>query len=111
MKIKETSFTNFHVQQDVTGETITAIHTVDIGDAVEEAKRFRQELESRSSLGEEMRPVMEIPGILIEQYCINRGITLHEFFSKQSNGAHIKAILHDPNLSAFRLRSAFKTQK
>ncbi|MEZ0602941.1 hypothetical protein ACAX43_12420 [Paraburkholderia sp. IW21] len=105
------SRTDFHVEKDVTGEKITAIHTVNIGDAVEDAKAWRSELEVKSSYGEEMRPVMDIPGILIEKYCLDKGITLAEFFSKQSNGVHIKAILHDPDLSAFRLRSAYRTQK
>lgn len=108
---KQDSHTAFHIDNDVTGEKITAIHTVDIGSAVEDAKAWRSELEVKSSYGEEMRPVMDIPGVLIEKYCIDKGITFAEFFSPQSNGTHIKAILHDPDLSAFRLRSAFRTQK
>ncbi|WP_175658201.1 hypothetical protein [Burkholderia vietnamiensis] len=109
--ILPTSRTDFHVDKDVTGETITAIHSVNIGTDVEDAKAWRKALDGQSSYGEEMRPVMDIPGILIEQYCIDKGITLHEFFSKDSNGVHIKAILHDPDLSAFRLRRAYITQK
>jgi hypothetical protein len=106
-----TSHTDFHIEKDVTGEKITAIHTADITGAVEEAKRIRDALEQKSSRGEEMRPVMEIPAILIEQYCFVKGISWAEFWSPGENQKHIKALLHDPDLKAFRLRSAFSTQK
>lgn len=102
--------TEFHVEKDVTGETITAIHTVDITGAVEQAKRMREQLEQISSRGEEMRPVMEVPDIIIEQYCFTRGITWAEFWSPGENKKHIKALLMDPDLAAFRLRSAYKGQ-
>jgi hypothetical protein len=105
-----TSHTDFHIEKDVTGETITAIHTADITGAVEEAKRIRDQLEQTSSRGEEMRPVMEIPAILIEQYCFMKGISWAEFWSAGENKKHVKAILLDPNLAAFRLRSAYRGQ-
>ncbi|MFM0554811.1 hypothetical protein P0D69_28145 [Paraburkholderia sediminicola] len=109
-KYVETSRTDFHVEKDVTGETITAVHRVDIGSSVEDALRMRQALEQTSSRNEEMRPVMEIPGILIEQYCLLKGVSWAEFWSSGENKKHIKALLMDPDLAAFRLRSAYKGQ-
>lgn len=108
--VPENSKTDFHIEKDVTGEKIIAVHSVDIGNAVEEAARMRQMLEQTSSRGEEFRPVMEIPGILIEQYCLLKGISWAEFWSSGENKKHIKALLMDPDLAYFRLRSAYKGQ-
>ncbi|WP_179400684.1 hypothetical protein [Burkholderia guangdongensis] len=114
--VKETTFgnkfddkpwskTEFIVDNDVTGENITVAHTVDLGDSVQYAQDWSKNLDSISSYGEEMRPLMNIPGIVIEQYCIRRGVSWREFWSAESNGVHLRAILTDPDLSYFRLRS------
>lgn len=102
---KEWSKTDLIIDKDVTGERITVAHTVDISDAVQYATDWRNNLDNISSYGEEMRPLMNIPGIIIEQYCIRRGVSWKEFWSKESNGVHVRAILTDPDLSYFRLRS------
>lgn len=105
------SRTDFIVNNDVSGEQITVAHSVDITGAAEEAKRIRDALEGKSSFGEEMRPVMELEPIFIEQYCIDKGISWAEFWHPGEHSKHVKALLHDPALSAFRLRRAFITQK
>jgi hypothetical protein len=102
--------TDIIVDTSVSGEQITIAHSVDIGNAVEEAKQFRDVLEHKSKHNEEWRPVMQIPDILIEQYCLLKGISWQEFWSSGENKKHIKALLMDPDLAAFRLRSAYKGQ-
>ncbi|PRF64864.1 hypothetical protein C6Q15_04080 [Burkholderia multivorans] len=87
--------------KDVTGEKIMVKRTFDLGDTLEQIKAWRTNLESKSSYGEEMRPVMEIPEAIVEQYCNINGITLHEFIS---NKEHIRRVLKDPDLAYFRLR-------
>ncbi|OXH87571.1 hypothetical protein CA830_22690, partial [Burkholderia multivorans] len=62
--------------KDVTGEKIMVKRTFDLGDTLEQIKAWRTNLESKSSYGEEMRPVMEIPEAIVEQYCNINGITL-----------------------------------
>ncbi|QNB14293.1 hypothetical protein G5S35_22405 [Paraburkholderia tropica] len=87
--------------KDVTGEKIMVKRTFDLGDTIEQIKAWRTNLESKSSYGEEMRPVMEIPEAIVEQYCNIHGITLHEFIG---NKEHIRRVLKDPDLAYFRLR-------
>lgn len=50
--------------------------------------------------GKEMRHVANIPGIVIEQYCLRIGITWREF---HQDPKHIKAICNDPDLAYFRV--------
>ena len=98
--------TDIHVDKDVTGEKIIWSHTVDIGNAVEDAKAWRVQLENTSSYGEEMRPLMTIPEILIEKFCQDRGISWAEFHHPEEGKKHVRALLADPALAAFRLRSS-----
>jgi hypothetical protein len=44
--------------------------------------------------------VANIPGIIIEGYCLRNGVSWAEFFADQK---HIKAILNDPQFAYFRV--------
>lgn len=48
----------------------------------------------------EMKHAAKIPAVIVERYCHDKGITFSEFCGDQ---AHIRAILSDPSLSAFRI--------
>lgn len=48
----------------------------------------------------EMKHAARIPLVVIEKYCNDHKITFHEF---QANRDHIKAVLNDPSLKAFRI--------
>jgi hypothetical protein len=48
----------------------------------------------------EFRHAAKIPFVLIEAYCNNNGLMLADFWQ---NPAHIKAMLNDPDLKAFRI--------
>lgn len=59
------------------------------------------ELRATQCFGDsDMRHVANIPGIVIEQYCIQRGVTWREFFQDDK---HIKAVCNDPDLAYFRV--------
>lgn len=59
------------------------------------------ELRATRQFGDsEMRHVANIPGIVIEQYCLMRGVTWMEVFKDPK---HIKAICNDPDLAYFRV--------
>jgi hypothetical protein len=93
------------VQKDVTGENIIFKKAVDVTSTVEQAKAWHNSLQHTSSYGEEFRPLMQIDDILISKYCLTRGVSWEEFWSPQSNDVHLKALLTDPDLAVFRLRS------
>jgi hypothetical protein len=48
----------------------------------------------------EFRHAASIPFVIIETYCNNHGLTLADFWQ---NPAHIKTMLNDPDLKAFRI--------
>ncbi len=48
----------------------------------------------------EMRHAAKIPYVIVEKYCNDNGILFSEFMQ---NKAHIKRVLNDPSLSAFRI--------
>lgn len=48
----------------------------------------------------EMKHAARIPHIIVEQYCHRNNILFSEFMG---NKDHIKAVLNDPSLSAFRV--------
>lgn len=48
----------------------------------------------------EMRHAARFPAVIVETYINNKGITFNEFLS---NPVHVKAMLGDPSLSAFRI--------
>lgn len=50
--------------------------------------------------GADMKHAAEIPMIVVEQYMQRTGITFREFCESQE---HIKAIVNDPALAAFRI--------
>lgn len=50
--------------------------------------------------GSEMRHAAKIPHVVVEKYLADTGITLHEFMV---NPVHVKKMLNDPALAAFRI--------
>ena len=50
--------------------------------------------------GSELKHAAEIPMIIVENYLLRTGITFNEFTSSQE---HIKAVVNDPALAAFRI--------
>jgi len=67
----------------------------DFWDALEELKQ------NESAHGtDEMQLKALIPGIVIEKYCFDKGISWAEFWSDKK---HMKEVCNDPALSAFRV--------
>jgi len=64
---------------------------------VEVAKSLHNEGLHGSS---EMKHAAKIPAVVVERYCNDHNITFHEFCGNQD---HIRRILNDPSLSAFRI--------
>lgn len=48
----------------------------------------------------EMRHAASIPMVLVERYCTEQGISFQEWLQDKT---HVKAMLNDPALSAFRI--------
>jgi hypothetical protein len=48
----------------------------------------------------EMKHAASLPFVLVERYCNDNGITFHEFCNGQD---HIRRMLNDPALAAFRI--------
>lgn len=63
----------------------------------EHAKALHNEGHHGSS---EMRLAAEIPYIIAEKYCNERGITFHEFMNDPK---HIKAVCNNPDNKMFRI--------
>lgn len=64
---------------------------------VEDAKARHNEGHHGSS---EMRHAARIPFVVVERYCNDHNITFEEFMK---NREHVKRLLNDPALSAFRI--------
>jgi hypothetical protein len=64
---------------------------------MEQAKALHNEGLHGSS---EMKHAAKIPFVIVERYCNDNGITFSEFCNGQD---HIRRILNDPSLSAFRI--------
>lgn len=59
-------------------------------------------LQSNNLTGDkEMQHLAEFPGILIQQYCDQKGITWAEWFQ---NPVHARIMLNDPDLAHFRVK-------
>jgi hypothetical protein len=48
----------------------------------------------------EMRHAARFPAVIVETYLNNKGISFNEFLA---NPVHVKALLSDPSLTAFRI--------
>lgn len=48
----------------------------------------------------DMRPLMTVPGIIVQQYMNENGVSYPEFMR---NPEHAKRMMNDPALSAFRI--------
>ncbi len=87
--------TKIHYSQ---ADDVTIIERVQNCDPVLcEAKMLREDGATGSN---EMRHAAHFPAILVEQYCNDKGITLHEFLKDKK---HAKSMLNDPALKGFRV--------
>lgn len=85
-----------HSHNDGAG-TITFESKQDASPIVAHAKALHNEGHHGSN---EMRHAASFPRVLIDKYCSDRGITFQEWMN---NKAHIKSMLNDPDLKAFRI--------
>ena len=85
--------TRVHVSDgNVTFESIQ-----DCTSIVERAKRMHNEGITGSS---EMKYAARIPDVIVEKYCIDNNLTFREFCCDE---AHLKRVLNDPAMAAFRI--------
>ena len=77
--------------------TLSIIKTEDVTAILEDAK-------GRSNSGQhgsrEMRHAATFPPTVVEKYCLDKGITFHEWMA---NPIHARAMLNDPALADFRI--------
>lgn len=78
-------------------DEIIIAHTVTFDGLIDMNKKLANEGLHGSK---DMRHVAEIPGVIIEQYCFQRGVSWAEFWQ---DSKHIKAILNDPDMAYFRI--------
>jgi len=75
-----------------------AIHrTQDVAPIVDYAKGMNA---AGLGNGKDMKHAAEIPMVVVENYLARTGITFHEFCNSQE---HVKALVNDPALAAFRI--------
>lgn len=68
---------------------------------VEPILQFAHGQRTAGDLGSnEMRHAASLPMVVVEAYCNDRGITFAEFMG---DPGHVKAMLNDPALAAFRI--------
>jgi len=79
-------------------ETVVVHHVEFANDFWDELELLKQQETMQGT--DEMQLKALIPGIVIEKYCFDKGITWAEFWSDKK---HMKALCNDPALSAFRV--------
>ncbi len=86
--------TRYHV-----GDSGTAVieRVQDCAPIAEHATRLRLEGVHGDS---EMRHAARFPAVIVERYCNDRGITFEEWMRDKS---HVRTMLNDPALAAFRV--------
>ncbi len=71
---------------------------------VQNCTPIADECATRRSMGQiggtEMRHAARLPAVVVERYCNMHGITFAEFMQSRE---HIKAMVNDPALQAFRI--------
>lgn len=82
---------------DETDEKLIVESVQDCTPVLEQAKRLRNEGLHGSK---DMRHVMRIPRVLVEQYCNVHGISVREWMV---NPVHVERMLSDRDLSGFRI--------
>lgn len=85
--------TKFHLHDGA----MTVERSQDCTPIAEYAKRLQSHGLHGSS---EMRHAATIPYVIIEKYCNDHGILFSEFMQ---NKVHLRRVLNDPSLSAFRI--------
>lgn len=94
------STTQFLDNPDRPDEFVVA-HTARFDGLVDLVGKMRNEgIELMGGPGKEMRHVAEIPGIVVEQYCFQNGVSWAEFWADDK---HIKRMCNDPDLAYFRV--------
>lgn len=88
--------TIIHKHNDGLG-TLTFETRQDVSPIVDFTKAMHNEGYHGSS---EMKKAASFPRVLIDKYCADRGITFQEWMN---NKTHIRAMLNDPDLKAFRI--------
>lgn len=72
--------------------------------SVQNVENILNEAKARHNEGlhgtKELKHAAKIPFIVIEKYCNDHGITFSEFMG---NRDHIKTVVNDPSLKAFRI--------
>lgn len=77
--------------------TLTIVKQEDVSAILEDAKgRSNSGLHGSS----EFKHAAHLPGIVVEKYCLDKGITFHEWMA---NPIHLRAMLNDPALADFRI--------
>lgn len=85
--------TQFHMHDG----KMTVQRTQDCGPIAEHCKQAQNEGRHGTS---EMKHAASIPYVILEQYCNNHNITFRECMLDK---VHMKRILNDPGLQAFRI--------
>ncbi len=71
---------------------------------VQDCTPFIEDVKARHNEGlhgsSEMKHAARIPNVVVEMYCNQQGIEFHEFMA---NPVHIKRLVNDPALAAFRI--------
>ena len=67
----------------------------DVEPVIKEVKRMRDHAK-----GEDFWHVGSIPPVVVESYCNQHGVNLHEFFT---DNTHIKRIMNDPDYKHFKI--------
>ena len=78
---------------------LTFVSTQDCDPIAEMCQRLQREGKTGTS---EMRLVGTIPDVIVEKYCIEQGVSYHEFCIDR---IHIKRIVNDPDYAKFRIWS------
>lgn len=79
------------------GDSMVVTRTQDCTPYAEHAKALQAVGATGSS---EMKHAAKIPYVIVEKYCNEQGIDLHEFLN---NPAHIKRVVMNPDNDAFRI--------
>lgn len=89
------------------GQVLTRVHASDNGLTIQRVQDVEPILDgthARRVAGmtgsSEMRHAASLPMVVVEAYCNDKGVTFQEFMADPS---HVKTMLNDPALSAFRV--------
>jgi hypothetical protein len=87
------------MHEDATSGGITFERVINSQPILDDAARIRGITDGKSKSGE-FYHVARLDPIVLEGYCIEKGITWHEFMT---DDVHITRILNDPDYARFRI--------